>query len=83
MELFHRMAYLASAQLQGVSARSRITNEKLAEELESLALSDSELAEHYARMAAALPALQAQRTLEDKEVGPSPLISPIDHPRAA
>ena len=32
MELFHRMAYLAAEQLQGVSARSRITNEKLAKD---------------------------------------------------
>jgi hypothetical protein len=83
MELFHQMAYLASAELLGVSARHRITNQKLAEELESLALSDRELAEHYACLVGALPALQAQRALEDTEVGASPLISPMDHPRAA
>jgi hypothetical protein len=83
MELFHRMAYLASAELLGVSARHRITNEKLAEELESIALGDPELAEHYAHLVGALPALRAQRAMEDGEVGTSPLISPTDHPRAA
>ena len=33
MELFHRMAYLASAKLMGASANRRITNEQLAKEL--------------------------------------------------
>jgi hypothetical protein len=83
MELFHRMAFLASAKLMGASAGRRITNEQLARELELMALGDPELAEHYGRLAAALPALQAQRAAEDAEVGPSPRISPIDQPRAA
>jgi hypothetical protein len=83
MELFHRVAYLASAELLGVSAEHRITNEKLAEELELIALSDPELAEYYAQMARALPALQAQRAMEDRELVASPLISPTDNSRAA
>ena len=83
MELFHRMAYMAAAKLMGDSASRRITNEQLAGELEAIALCDPDLAQHYGRLAAALPALQAQRAAEDAEVGPSPRISPMDQPRAA
>lgn len=82
MELFHRMAYLAAARLMGDSASRRITNEQLAKEIELMALSDPDLAEHYGRMAAALPAFEVQRAAEDSEVEP-PRITPIDHPRAA
>ena len=56
MDVFHRMAYMAAARLMGTSAGRRITNEQLAGELEQVALSDPELAEHYARLAAAVPA---------------------------
>jgi hypothetical protein len=83
MEVFHRMAYLAAGKLLGASADRRITNEQLAEELEQVALSDPDLADHYARVAAALPALQAQRALEDAEVESAPRISQIDRTRAA
>ncbi len=83
MELFHRMAYMAAANLLGASAERRITNEQLSEQLEQMALSDPELAEHYARMAAAVPVLQVQRALEDIEVESPPRNSPADRPRAA
>ena len=83
MELFHRMAYLAAANLLGASAERRITNEQLSEQLEQMALSDPELAEHYARMAAALPALQVQRALEDIEVESAQRVSPPERTRAA
>ena len=83
MELFHRMAYLAAANLMGASAERRITNEQLAEQLEQMALSDPDLAEHYGRMVAALPALQVQRDLEDIEMEPAQPISPAGRPRAA
>jgi hypothetical protein len=82
MELFHRMAYLASAKLMGSSANRRITNEQLVKELESMAVNDADLAEHYGRLAAALPAFEAQRAAEDAEMEPQ-RIAPIDHPRAA
>ena len=83
MEVFRRMSCLAAANLLGASAERRITNEQLAEQLEQLALSDPDLAEHYARMAAALPALQVQRAMEDIEVESTQRISPADRPRAA
>ena len=83
MEVFHRMACLAAANLLGASAARRITNQQLAEQLEQMALSDPDLAEHYARMAAALPALQVQRAMEDVEVESTQRISPVDRPRAA
>ena len=83
MEVFHRMACLAAAKLLGASADGRITNEQLAAQLEQMALSDPDLAEHYARMAAALPALQVQRALEDAEVESAQRISQVDRPRAA
>ncbi len=83
MEVFHRMAYLAAAKLLGASAGRRITNEQLAAELEQMALSDPDLAEHYARMAAALPAIQVQRAAEDAEVEAALRISPVDRPQAA
>jgi hypothetical protein len=83
MEVFHRMAYLAAANLMGASASKRITNEQLAEQLEEMALSDPDLAEHYASMAAGLPALQAQRAAEDAEMESAPRTSQTDVPRAA
>jgi hypothetical protein len=83
MELFHRMAYLAAARLMGASANRRITNQQLADELELLALSDPELAEHYGQLAAALPAFQVQRAAEDAELASARQIAPLDHPRAA
>jgi len=83
MELFHRMANLAAANLLGASAERRITNKQLSEQLEQMALSDPDLTEHYARMAAALPALQVQRALEDIEVESAQRLSPVDRPRAA
>jgi hypothetical protein len=70
MELFRRMASMASANLLGASAGQRITNAQLAAQLEQMALSDPELAEHYARLAAAVPSLQAQRAVEDAEMEP-------------
>jgi len=83
MEVFRRMACLAAANLLGASASRRITNEQLAEQLEQLALSDPDLAEHYARMAAAVPAFQVQRAMEDVELEPTQRILPADRPRAA
>jgi hypothetical protein len=70
MELFRRMASMAAANLLGASAGRRITNEQLAAQFEQMAFSDPELAEHYARMAAAVPALQAQRAMEDAAMEP-------------
>ncbi len=83
MEVFHRMAHLAAGRLLGASAETRITNRQLAEQLEQMALSDPDLAEHYARTAAALPALQIQRAVEDAEVESARRISPLDRPQAA
>ena len=57
--------------------------EQLAEQLEQMALSDPDLAEHYARLAAALPALQVQRALEDVELEATPRISLVDRTWAA
>ena len=68
MRLFEQMAGFAAANLLGASADQRISNEQLSEQLERMALSDPELAEHYARLCAALPALQARRALEDAEM---------------
>ena len=82
MEVFHRMAYLAAGKLLGASAGRRITNEQLAEQLEQMALSDPDLAEHYTRMAAALPALHIQRAVEDAEVE-SARTPQVDRPQAA
>ena len=59
------MASMAAANLLGALAGRRITNEQLALQMEQMALTDPELAEHYARLAAAVPALQAQRAVED------------------
>ena len=83
MELFHRMAYMAAANLLGASANQRITNEQLSKQLELMALNDPDLAEHYARLAAAVPALQVQRAMEDVELEPVPRDRPRDKPRAA
>ncbi len=83
MKVFHRMANLAAAKLLGASAGRRITNEQLAEQLEQMVLGDPELAEHYGRLAAALPALRAQRALEDAEVESAQRVSQVDVPRAA
>ena len=83
MQLFNRMAYLAAANLMGLSPQRRLSNEQLSEQLEQMALSDPELAEHYARMAAALPALQAQRAMEDAEIASATQIAARDKPRAA
>jgi len=83
MELFHRMASLAAANLLGASAERRITNDQLSEQLELMALSDPDLAEHYSRLAAALPALQVQRAAEDIEVESTQRLPPVDRPRAA
>jgi hypothetical protein len=77
------MAYLAAANLLGASAERRITNEQLSEQLEQMALSDTELAEHYARMAAARPVLEVQRALEDTEIESAQRVSLVDRPRAA
>jgi hypothetical protein len=68
MELFSRMASRAAADLLGSSADERISNADLARQLEQMALDDPELAAHYARMAAALPAFQVQRAQEDLEM---------------
>ena len=83
MEVFHRMAHLAAGKLLGASAGRRITTEQLAEQLEQMALSDPDLAEHYARLAAALPALQVQRALEDVEMEATPRIRWFDRTWAA
>ena len=76
MRLFDRMASLAAANLLGASAERRISNQQLSAELEQMALSDPELAEHFAQLAAALPALQAQRAWEDAQVKPAPVGRP-------
>ena len=68
MDLFHRMADMAAASLLGASPERRITNEQLSAQLQQMAESDPELAEHFARMAAAVPALAAQRAMEDREL---------------
>jgi len=73
------MANIAAANLLGASADQRISNQQLSEQLERMALSDPELAEHYARLAAASSALRAQRAWEDAEVK-SAL---VDRPEAA
>jgi hypothetical protein len=83
MEVFQRMAHMAAARLLGASAERRITNKQLAQQLEQMALSDPELAQHYVRMAAAVPALQVQRAMEDSELESSAGISLLDTPRAA
>jgi hypothetical protein len=72
MDIFRRMASMAAANLLGASAGRRITNEQLALQLEQMALTDPELAEHYARLAAAVPALEAQRAVEDAALAPPP-----------
>jgi len=59
------MASMAAGQLLGGSAESRCSNEQLAKQLEEMALDDPELAAHYQRMAEAIPALRAVRSLED------------------
>jgi hypothetical protein len=51
---------------------------RMAMELEQLALSDPNLAEHYARLTAALPALKAQRAVEDREIGAALKTPPIE-----
>ena len=79
MRLFVQMARIAAANLLGASADQRISNQQLSEQLERMALNDPELAEHYARLSAALPALQARRALEDAEVKSALL----DRPEAA
>lgn len=68
MKAFREMAALASRQLLGASSGRRISNGELARLMEEIALNDPELAEHYARMAAARPVLQAQRAAEDAEI---------------
>ena len=83
MEVFHRMAYLAAGELLGASAGRRITNEQLAQRLEQTALSDPDLAEHYARMAAALSAIQAQRAMEDAELESALPVPQAERPKAA
>ena len=70
MELFSRMARMAAADLLGTSAEQRTSNAELAQQLEQMALDDPELAAHYARMAAALPAFQVRRAEEDLEMEP-------------
>ena len=70
MDLFSRMARTAAADLLGTSAEQRTSNAELAQRLEQMALEDPELAAHYARMAAALPAFQLQRAQEDLEMEP-------------
>jgi hypothetical protein len=77
------MARLAAGKLLGASAGRRITSEELAEELQEMALSDPELAEHYARMAVALPALESQRELEDAELESPPRVSLAERSWAA
>ncbi|MGO9111441.1 MAG: hypothetical protein ACLP9L_19615 [Thermoguttaceae bacterium] len=65
MRVFSRMAAVAASRLLGGSAESRWSNEQLAKQLEEMALDDPELAAHYRGLAAAVPALQAVRLLED------------------
>ena len=68
MTVFTKMASMASSRLLGASAERRISNEQLAEQMAEMALNDPELAAHHcARLAAAAPALQAQRAHEDAE----------------
>ena len=67
MKVFTKMASMASSCLFGTSAERRISNEQLAEQMAEMALNDPELAAHYERMAAAVPALRAQRAREDAE----------------
>jgi hypothetical protein len=82
MKVFHQMAAMASSQLLGASAEHRISNGDLAKYMEEMALGDAELAEHYVRLADALPALQAQRAAEDVELA-SASGSPSPQPWAA
>jgi hypothetical protein len=77
------MAHMAAANLLGASAERRITNEQLSAELEQMALSDPDLAEHYARMAAAVPVLQVQRAMEDVEIESALRAALANGPRAA
>ena len=74
---------MAAANLLGASAERRITNEQLSAELEQMALSDPDLAEHYARMAAAVPVLQVQRAMEDVEIESALHVPRASGPRAA
>jgi hypothetical protein len=77
MDVFHRMAYTAAANLMGVSASHRISNEQLAEQFQRIALEDPDLDEHYARLASAVPVLQVKRAMEDLE------LEAVERPRAA
>jgi hypothetical protein len=65
MNVFNRMAEMASSRLLGASAESRWSNDQLARHLEKMALDDPELSAHYQRLAKAVPVLQAARMLED------------------
>jgi len=77
------MASMAAANLLGASAARRITNEQLALQMEQMALNDPDLAEHFARLAAGLPALQSQRATEDAQMAPAAEVSQPRKPRAA
>lgn len=62
------MARFAAAELLGRSAGNRISLPQLAAQMEEMAVNDPELAEHFRRQAAALPALRALRAIEDREI---------------
>jgi hypothetical protein len=67
MNLFNRLAAYAAARLLGTSADRRISNVQLAGELEHMALSDPDLAEHYAREARMGHVFNRLRSMEDKQ----------------
>jgi hypothetical protein len=67
MKVFAKMSSMVSSLLLGASAERRIKNEQLARRIAATAPNDAELAAYYARLAATLPALQAQRAREDAE----------------
>jgi len=82
MRVFQQMAAMASSRLLGASAEFRISNSELANLMEEIALRDPELVAHYARLTAALPALQSQRAAEDAEIATA-CNAARPHPQAA
>jgi hypothetical protein len=68
MKSFSDTTPRASLPVLNDSSKSRISDAECANSKGKMALADPDLAEHYARVAAALPALEAQRALEDAEI---------------
>jgi hypothetical protein len=67
MNLFNRIAAYAAARLLGSSADRRISTVQLAGELEQMALSDPDLAEHYARQLKNRDIFRAWRATEEQQ----------------